>query len=239
MNALIKLFKGEMKRMASYKILPVALGTSLIWVGLFALLSAMESRRFASLLLYTDSGLMSLLLAGAFHHLERTDGTVKTMLVLPVPTGMILLAKAMAAAVLGLLSALVLSLALFFLHGIRLDYPLLALFTLLTAAAHAGIGLALALRSRDFSATLGWVMLFMLLSLLPVILDLTGAIPESFSWTALLSPSGAATEALDYAAGNVSDPLRAALGAGWLALIALILYRFPVLRLFRRHACVE
>lgn len=239
MNALIKLFKGEMKRMASYKILPVALGTSLIWVGLFALLSAMESRRFASLLLYTDSGLMSLLLAGAFHHLERTDGTVKTMLVLPVPTGAILLAKAMAAAVLGLLSALVLSLALFFLHGIRLDYPLLALFTLLTAAAHAGIGLALALRSRDFSATLGWVMLFMLLSLLPVILDLTGAIPESFSWTALLSPSGAATEALDYAAGNASDPLRAALGAGWLALIALILYRFPVLRLFRRHACVE
>ncbi len=239
MNAFFKLFKGELKRMVSYRILPVAVGTSLIWVGIFALLSGEESRRFASFLLYMDSGLMSLLLAGAFHHLERTDGTVKTMLVLPVATGAILTAKAMAAAALGLLSALVVSLSLFFLHSIRMDYLLLVLFTFITAVAHAGIGLALALRSRDFSATLGWVMLFMLLSLLPVILDLTGAIPESFSWAVLISPSGAATAALDYAAGNTSDRARAVLGAAWLTLAAFILYRFPVLRLFRRHACVE
>ncbi len=239
MNALFRLFKGEMQRMVSYRILPVALGTSLIWVGIFALLSGEESRRFASLLLYMDSGLMSLLLAGAFHHLERTDGTVRTMLVLPVPTGAILLAKALAAAVLGLLSALVVSLSLLFLHGIRMDYPLLALFTLLTAAAHAGIGLALALRSRDFSATLGLVMLFMMVSLLPVLLEFAGVIPKSLSWAVLLSPSGAATAALDHATGNSPDGTRAVLGAAWLALIALILYRFPVLRLFRRHACVE
>lgn len=239
MNLFFKLFKGELERMVSYRILPVAVGTSLIWVGIFALLSSEESRRFASLLLYMDSGLMSLLLAGAFHHLERTDGTIKTMLVLPVATWTILTAKAMAAAALGLLSALVVSLSLLFLHGIRMDYLLLALFTFVTAVTHAGIGLVLALRSRDFSATLGWVMLLMLLSLLPVILHLTGAIPESFSWALLVSPSGAATAALDFATGNTSDRMRALLGVAWMTLVALVLYRFPVLRLFRRHACVE
>ena len=114
------------------------------------------------------------------------------------------------------LSALVVSLSLLFLHGIRMDYLLLALFTFVTAVTHAGIGLVLALRSRDFSATLGWVMLLMLLSLLPVILHLTGAIPESFSWALLVSPSGAATAALDFATGNTSDRMWAILGVAWM-----------------------
>lgn len=40
MSGLIKLFAGEMKRMVSYKILPVSLATSLIWVVIFALPSS-------------------------------------------------------------------------------------------------------------------------------------------------------------------------------------------------------
>ena len=133
MSSLVKLFLGEMKRMVSYKILPISVATSMIWVVLFSLLSSSEARRFAPLLLYMDAGVMSLLLAGAFHHLERIDGTVKTMMVLPVSTGQIILAKALAAAALGLISALVVSLALYFLHGITLRYIVL----LLTIAAAA------------------------------------------------------------------------------------------------------
>ena len=235
----MRLFRGEMKRMVSYRILPVSVATSLVWVGIFALLSREEARRFAPMLLYMDAGVMSLLLSGAFHHLERTDGTVKTMLVLPVSTGSVLLAKAMAAAMLGLISALVVCAALYSLHGLTLNYPLLILATLLAAMAHAGIGLALALGSRDFSATLGWVMLFMIVSLLPVVLLYAGVIPANVRWAVTLSPSGAATAALVHAAGTAQDPGMAALGIAWLAVLAAGLYRFPILRLFRRHACVE
>lgn len=238
MRVFIRLLQGELKRMVSYKILPVSVATSLIWVGIFAVLSAQEARRFAPLLLYMDAGLMSLLLSGAFHHLERTDGTAKTMMVLPVSTGQIIASKAFAAAILGLLSALVISVALIALHGIVLRYAALALFVFVIAAAHSAIGLALALKSRDFTSTLGWVMLFILLSLLPSVLLDTGIIPRAFENWVLLSPSGAATAMLDYAAGSSGDAARAAMGFFYLAALALLLYRFPVLKLFRQHACV-
>ena len=178
MSSLVKLFLGEMKRMVSYKILPISVATSMIWVVLFSLLSAEEARRFAPLLLYTDAGVMSLLLAGAFHHLERIDGTVKTMMVLPVSTGQIILAKALAAAALGLISALVVSLALYFLHGITLRYLVLLLTIAAAAMAHAAIGLVIALKARDFSGTLGGVMLFIMLIFVPAILLETGLIPR-------------------------------------------------------------
>ena len=238
MSAFIKLFLGEMKRMVSYKILPVSLATSLIWVGIFALLSREESRRFAPLLLYMDAGFMSLLLAGAFHHLERTDGTAKTMMVLPVTTGGIIASKALAAAVLGLISALVISLALFFLHGVVLRYLVLAPFVAAIAASHAAIGLAFALKSRDFTATLGYIMLFAMLFFLPSILLETGVIPASWEWLVMVSPSGAATNMLDYAVSATGDTAGAAAGFLYLTALALAVYRFFVLRLFRLHSCV-
>ena len=238
MSSLVKLFLGEMKRMVSYKILPISVATSMIWVVLFSLLSAAEARRFAPLLLYTDAGVMSLLLAGAFHHLERIDGTVKTMMVLPVSTGQIILAKALAAAVLGLISALVVSLALYFLHGITLRYLALLLTIAAAAMAHAAIGLVIALKARDFSGTLGGVMLFIMLIFVPAILLETGLIPRGWAWPVMLSPSAAATEALNYAAKTTGDLPKAAAGLAYLGILAGFLYRFVVLRLFRSHASV-
>lgn len=238
MISLIRLYLGEMKRMISYKILPVSLATSLIWIGLFALLSKPEAQRFAPLLLYMDAGIMSLLLAGAFHHLERTDGTAKTMMVLPVSTLQIISAKALAAATLGLISALVVSLALYFLHGIVLRYVFLALVISFAAMAHSAIGLAIALKSRDFTGTLGGVMLFILLLFVPAILLEVGVIPKAFAWLIMLSPSAASTEALNYAARTAADAPKAAAGLGYLTLLSCLLYRFGVLRLFRRHASV-
>lgn len=238
MSGLIKLFAGEMKRMVSYKILPVSLATSLIWVVIFALLSASESQRFAPLLLDMDAGVMSLLLAGAFHHLERTDGTAKTMMVLPVSTGQVILSKALAAAALGLISALVVSLALYFLHGIALRYLVLALVICAAAMAHAALGLAIALKSRDFSGTLGGVMLFIIILFVPALLLEMSVIPRAYAWLVMLSPSAAATEALNYAVKTASDAPKAGAGIAYLAALAYLLYRFLVLKLFRRHACV-
>lgn len=238
MTNLLKLFLGEMKRMVSYKILPVSVMTSIIWVVLFTQMSASESQRFAPLLLYMDAGVMSLLLAAAFHHLEKTDGTIKTMLVLPVSTGQILLAKAMAAAVLGLMSALIVGTALYFLHGFVLRFHVLVPFVAAAAMAHAAIGLAIALKTRDFSGTLGGVMLFILLLFVPAILLETGVIPRSSAWLAMVSPSVAATEALNYAARNTDEMLKALTGVLYMAALAIIFYRFVVLGLFRSHASV-
>jgi len=104
--------------------------------------------------------------------------------------------------------------------------------------AHAAIGLSIALRSRDFSGTLGGVMLFILLLFVPALLLEMGVIPKAYAWLVMLSPSAAATETLNYAAKSAHDVPKAAAGLAWLAALAYLLYHFPVLRLFRRHACV-
>ena len=54
----------------------------------------------------------------------------------------------------------------------------------------------------------------------------------------MLSPSAAATEALNYAAKTTGDLPKAAAGLAYLGLLAGLLYRFVVLRLFRSHASV-
>ena len=44
MNSLIKLTVGEVKRLIRYKILPVSLATSVLWVILFLFVSGAEAR---------------------------------------------------------------------------------------------------------------------------------------------------------------------------------------------------
>ena len=134
--------------------------------------------------------------------------------------------------------ALVVSLALYFLHGITLRYLALLLTIAAAAMAHAAIGLVIALKARDFSGTLGGVMLFIMLIFVPAILLETGLIPRGWTWPVMLSPSAAATEALNYAAKTTGDLPKAAAGLAYLGLLAGLLYRFVVLRLFRSHASV-
>ena len=104
--------------------------------------------------------------------------------------------------------------------------------------AHAAIGLVIALKARDFSGTLGGVMLFIMLIFVPAILLETGLIPRGWAWPVMLSPSAAATEALNYAAKTTGDLPKALAGLAYLGILAGILYRFVVLRLFRSHASV-
>ena len=96
MNKLAKLIKGEIKRLVRYKILPVSLATTALWIGLFLFVSAAEARQIAPLVIFVDVAAMSVLLLGASHHLEKQDGTIRTMMVMPVPLGQILTAKTVA-----------------------------------------------------------------------------------------------------------------------------------------------
>jgi ABC-type transport system involved in cytochrome c biogenesis permease component len=135
MKTTVKLLLGELKRLIRYKILPVSLVTALLWFALFLFLSREESFFIAPLLIYVDSTIMVILLVGAFNHLERQDGTISTMMVLPVSIGSILTAKAAASMMLALSSMVVTAAALYFIHNLVFDYAALFLFILLTGAA--------------------------------------------------------------------------------------------------------
>jgi len=236
MRTLSKLLAGELKRMVSYKILPVSLATSLIWIALFFFLSWAEAVQMAPLMIFMDAGMMSVLLIGAAHHLERQEGTVKSIMVMPVAIGQVLGAKVAASIVLGLQSTIVTCTALYFIRGITVDYGLLILFVALSCAAHGAIGFSLAIISRDFSSMLALLMVYVLLFMVPSILFEVRVIPESFQWLLMLSPSYAAQYLITGAVTGRMVIGKALFASGYLIVISLLLYAFHVAPGFKRHA---
>ena len=217
MGSLTKLIRGELKRLVTYKILPVSLATAVVWIVLFLFLSAAEAEQIAPLLIFVDVAAMSILLLGASYHLEKQDGTIRTMMVMPVTLGQILAAKTVASMVLALESAVVTSAALYLIHGVTLNYALLLLFVAIAGAAHAAIGLVLALKSRDFTSMLGLLMAYLFVFTLPSILLSLGAIDGKYEWLLMLSPSHSASHLISAVTGQFSGRSWGLLpgAAGW------------------------
>ena len=120
MKSLARLIAGELKRLMKYNILPASLVTVIIWIVLLLFLSEKEAREIAPLLIFVDVAAMSILLLGASHHLEKQEGTIRSMMVMPISPGQILAAKTIASLVLAVESAVITSAALFFIHGLLL-----------------------------------------------------------------------------------------------------------------------
>ncbi len=236
MKTLWKLLLFEMRRMVNYKILPVSLVTSVLWIILFFLLSKAESQTIAPLLLFTDVVMMSILLTGASYHLERQEGTVKSLLVTPAGIGAIVVSKVLASLVLSLESAVVTCGALYFIHGITLDYGLLLAAVLVSGAAHAVLGYSFSLLSRDFSGLLGYISLYILVFALPPILLYMHVIPAEYDWLMIFSPADAAQTLLGAAFTGIQSMFKLLLSFGYLAALTAALMLLHVIPGFRRHA---
>ncbi len=236
MKTMRKLFLGEMRRMVSYKILPVSLVTSVLWIAAFLLVSRLEAQSIAPMLLFTDVVMMSILLVGASHHLERQEGTVKSMLVMPVSIGQIVLSKMLASLALSLESAIITCGALYIIHGVTLHYGLLLLAVTVSGTAHAALGYSLSLWSRDFSSLLGILFLYILVFALPTILLLLNVIPAGYDWLMMISPSHAAQVQLTAAFTGTFDSSKLVASFGYLAALTAVLLLVHISPGFKRHA---
>lgn len=236
MKTLRRLFLFEVRRMVHYKILPVSLVTSLLWIVLFLLVSGVEALAVAPLMLFTDVVMMSILLTGASCHLERQEGTVKSLLVTPAGVGAIVASKVMASLLLSLESAAVTCGALYFIHGITVHYGLLLLAVLVSGACHAVLGYSFSLRSRDFSSLLIYVLLYILALALPPMLLYMKAIPATLGWLFWISPADAAQTQLGAAFTGASGTGRLLFSYGYLVSLTAALLLFEVIPGFKRHA---
>lgn len=236
MSSLLRLIAGELKRLVRYNILPVSLVTAMIWIVLFLFLSEKEAREIVPLLIFVDVAAMSILLLGASHHLEKQEGTMRTMMVMPVSLGQILAAKTIASMVLAIESAIVTSVALFFIHGVTFNYVVLLMFVAIAGAAHAAIGFVLSLRSRDFTSMLGLLMGYMFLFTLPSILFSFGVIDEKYEWLLMLSPSHSASHLITAAMTGEFEVAMTIIGCLYLAVLAAVLFKFDVYPRFKDNA---
>lgn len=236
MSGFSRLFAGEMRRLVSYKILPVSFATSCIWIILLLFISKKDALFIAPLLIFIDITMMLILLIGASNHLEKQEGTIKSMLVMPVSIKEILLSKVAASMILGFESVVVMSAALFIIHGITFNYAVLLLFVFAAGAAHAAIGFFLALHSKDFGSMLGLLMAYLLPFTIPTILFTFGVIDASFEWILMLSPSHASSNLISAAVLGNYDALKVLAGCAYLALLSAALLRFAVYPKFKDDA---
>lgn len=236
MSSLIKLIAGELNRMVKYKILPFSLVTAVIWVVLLFFLSADEASHIVPLLIYIDVAAMSILLLGASHHLEKQEGTIRSMMVMPVSPGQILTAKTVASMVLSVESAVITSAALYFIHGVTFNYAALLLFVVVAGAAHAAIGFLLSLCSREFTSMLGLLMGYMLLFTLPTVLFHFGIIEAKFEWLLMISPSHSASHLIASAVSSEYNVAKLIAGCLYLIILTAALFRFAVYPAFKDNA---
>ncbi|MEZ4357377.1 MAG: ABC transporter permease [Eubacteriales bacterium] len=236
MKNVIRLTLGELKRLVAYKILPISLVTGLIWIIIFLFISKEDASHIAPLLIFVDICMMSILLIGASHHLEKQEGTINSMMIMPVSLGDILFAKVVSSLFLGLESAVVISAALFFIHGVTFNYGWLLLFVIIAGAAHTAIGFFLSLISKDFTSMLGLMMAYMLPFTIPTILFAFGIINAKYEWLLMISPSQSAAELFSFAVSGEMETAKMIFACIYLVILSVILYRFVVLPRFKNNA---
>jgi fluoroquinolone transport system permease protein len=236
MKNFTRLIRGELRRLISYNILPISLVTAFIWVIIFLFISKEEARNIAPLLIFVDVSMMLLIFIGASLHFEKQEGTIKSMMMMPVSLVEILAAKTLSSLVLGLESGIITSAALYFIHGITYNYLLLLIFIIIAGVSHASIAFLLALNSKDFTSNLGLVMAYIIPFQLPAILFTFGIIDSKYEWLLMISPSHSAETLITSAVSGEYDTVKIIIGCVYLMLLTAVLLRFAVYPKYKSNA---
>jgi fluoroquinolone transport system permease protein len=192
MKNIIRLLNGEIKRLLKYKILFVSLFVSVIWVLIIAFSEKEEILGFIPVMIGADAGMMSIIYLAASFYLEKQEGTLKSLFVLPVRGEMVLIAKIIASALMALLSALFVVITMIFVHKYEINIALLFIYILIIVFNHTAIGYLITLNCRDFGQMIGMYAAYAIVLYLPTILFSLGIIPEKYNPLLMLSPSHSA-----------------------------------------------
>lgn len=185
---LLTLLKGEFQRLVKYKILYAGIAVSLMWVGITAIISKAEVNSTLPLLIFTDAGMMSVLLLAAMMYFEKQEGTLRTTFITPVKIWQLIFAKISASVVIGLISAFLISLAAVVIHGAQINILLLLFYTAIIVTANCSLGFLFIFISKDFNTMLINYMIYIMIFFIPSILLMLGIIPKSLEDIMLISP---------------------------------------------------
>lgn len=229
----INLIVGEIKRLIKYKILPIGIVVSFIWVFIIWVSEPEFALNIIPLLITVDATMMSIILFASSHFLEKQEGSIKSVMVAPVTITEIIIAKIFAAIITTLVSAVVVVGAAMLIHKIAVSIVLLLVYCIVVVAAHIAIGFIIVLFSKDFGAMLGLYALYAFSLMIPTVLLVTGIIPESASAYMLISPTHASQILFNSVFGE-EQLWMVLISLGYLIAISIVLYRFVVYKSFKK-----
>ncbi len=201
---LFSLFKGEVHRSVKYKILPVGVIFSFLWLVLIFFLKDDSEAviTIVPLLIYMDTTIMSIMLVGASLFFEKSEGSVVTLFVTPTSTMQILISKIISAGITGVVSGIIVGVGALLITDVELMLLPLLLAVFVITMAHSAIGLTLAILAKDFPNLLVKMMIYMLIFAILPILAIDGLLPKVFDYILIISPSHCASILLQAAFTN-------------------------------------
>jgi fluoroquinolone transport system permease protein len=195
-NGLI-LFKSEIKRLLKYRILTISFAVSVLWMVLLYFIGEESARSFVGLFIAIDATIMSMMMIGASLFYERQENTLKPLLVTPVSITTMVIVKVMTTIYIALQSAILISLFVYFVMGIEVQFIPLILLVSLVATAHAMIGFMLSLKAKEFTGYLVNVVMYAIIFAYPSLFLALNVVPESLAFLLVISPSHSAFIYLD------------------------------------------
>ncbi|MDD3923835.1 MAG: ABC transporter permease [Erysipelotrichaceae bacterium] len=232
----LNLIKGEIARLGKYQIISIGLLTSFIWIVIFALIKQEEALELAPVFLFADLAIMSILLMGASFYLEKQEGTLSSIMMLPVNVVDIIVAKTIASIFMALLSAIAVAIGLYVIYGIILNYALLLFYVVLTVTASVAIGFVLSLFAHDFSSLLGLLMTYMFIFMIAPLLYSLNIIPSNLEWMLYISPSYGVMHLMTAVINSLTIDLKTILIILYQIIIAVVLFIMIVYPRFKQNA---
>jgi fluoroquinolone transport system permease protein len=193
MARVVSLLIGEVRRLWRYKIIFFGTLVTAIWLVIMALVSREEALALVPQLLVLDSGLMAIILLGSSYFLEKQEGTIKALLVTPIPTRTILFTKILGTMVGGVISVVSMTLLLGLLHDIWLPIVSLTLIMILSTFAHVSIGFVMIFLSKDFMDLLVKYSVIAIMLMVPTLLQALDILTSEIQFIGFISPTYAAS----------------------------------------------
>ncbi|HZJ58526.1 MAG TPA: hypothetical protein VFD89_09880 [Clostridia bacterium] len=228
------LIKGELLRLARYKLFAASIFVSMMWVGVLHFVDMENVTGLIPQLVFMDVTTMAVLLVGVTFIYERDEATLYSMLISPITKSEYILAKLVSHTTPGIVSLSIMYIYALAFKTVDINYFLLLGGTVLVAFFHSQIGFLLTYYSRDFTDLVMYIIAYFLVSILPVILDEFAIITNAvFKKLVFLIPTKAALMIIVGTTG-VIESWKIALAVTYI-IIGSVLLHYLIWRKLHRH----
>lgn len=235
---MIVLLKGEVVRLKKYHIFTASLVTSIILIAVLHFSGVEDVTSLFPLLVFIDATSMAMLLIGVTMFFEKQEGAMKAMLVAPISKAEYILSKALANMLTALVSLIVMYIYALLFKEISASLAGLIAAMLLVSFFHTMIGFLLTYVSKSFTDLLVGMFKYLIILMVPVLLDHAGIIrSEAIKMLLLIMPTKTSLVLLQAPTG-VIESWQVYISIIYLAAASLVLYR-AALKKFDEFAAKE
>lgn len=230
MNNFGVLLKGELERMQKYHIIGASVLVSFIWIAVMHFTAIDNVDFIFPLLLFVDATMMAMLMVGVTMFFEKSEGTLKTLLVSPINKFEFILAKTFANVSSSLLSLILLYAYARIFKDLSVNVIGIFAAVLLIAFFHALLGFIIMYNTKDFTSLLMGVMAYSFALMIPVILNEIGVLTGDLVDKVLLILPAKAASTLLFATTGVGSTWETLFSAIYLIIASGVLFYFVQLK---------